>query len=458
MSVQKQSHKTLYFSTRDLLIMAVLAALGGVTSTYINTISDAVHAALGFPGASQWAAGLHVIWIVLAMGILRKPGTGTVMGILKGVIELMSGNSHGVIILLVDLVAGILVDFGFLLFSKKRNLFPYLLAGGLATGSNVLVFQLFATIPTNILGISAILLFFSVAFASGLIFAGVVPYLLVNSLAKAGVVKTPPQPAQSRKIGWYILLGVTIAATLLAVIMRINYQGPDSIQITGAVNTPYEFPNLEFTIEKVSRQMEDKGMMVEYSGYPMTEIIDFAEPVEGANTLLIEASDGYAFLISFDELESNPNILIVEQGKGNNASYDVVGPESTKAWVRNVTRLNVIAAKGLTIITLQGERIEFDPDEWVSQMDSTQISLPDGSRKLQGVPLWKVLEPTISGTDPKTIVFNSNEDTLELDWTEIEDNNDLRIFTVVEEDGISFALAEMSGEVKLFPLTEIEIE
>jgi len=438
--------------------MAVLAALGGVTSTYINTISDAVHAALGFPGASQWAAGLHVIWIVLAMGILRKPGTGTVMGILKGVIELMSGNSHGVIILLVDLVAGILVDFGFLLFSKKRNLFPYLLAGGLATGSNVLVFQLFATIPTNILGISAILLFFSVAFASGLIFAGVVPYLLVNSLAKAGVVKTPPQPAQSRKIGWYILLGVTIAATLLAVIMRINYQGPDSIQITGAVNTPYEFPNREFTIEKVSRQMEDKGMMVEYSGYPMTEIIDFAEPVEGANTLLIEASDGYAFLISFDELESNPNILIVEQGKGNNASYDVVGPESTKAWVRNVTRLNVIAAKGLTITTLQGERIEFDPDEWVSQMDSTQISLPDGSRKLQGVPLWKVLEPTISGTDPKTIVFNSNKDTLELDWTEIEDNNDLRIFTVVEEDGISFALAEMSGEVKLFPLTEIEIE
>lgn len=458
MSVQKQSHKTLYFSTRDLLIMAVLAALGGVTSTYINTISDAVHAALGFPGASQWAAGLHVIWIVLAMGILRKPGTGTVMGILKGVIELMSGNSHGVIILLVDLVAGILVDFGFLLFTKKRNLFPYLLAGGLATGSNVLVFQLFATIPTNILGISAILLFFSVAFASGLIFAGVVPYLLVNSLAKAGVVKTHPQPAQSRKIGWYILLGVTIAATLLAVIMRVNYQGPDSIQITGAVNTPYEFPNREFTIEKESRQMEDKGMMVEYSGYPMTEIIDFAEPVEGANTLLIEASDGYAFLISFDELESNPNILIVEQGKGDNASYDVVGPESTKAWVRNVTRLNVIAAKGLTITTLQGEKIEFDPNEWVSHMDSTQIALPDGSRKLQGVPLWKVLEPTISATEPTLIVFDSKEDTLELDWTEIEGNNDLRIFTVVEEDGISFALAEMSGEVKLFPLTEIEIE
>ncbi len=95
----KASNK-FYFSTRDLLIMAVLAALGGVASTYINTLSDAVQAVLGFPGATQWAAGLHVIWIVLAFAITGKPGTGTLTGILKGGVELLSGNSHGIIILL----------------------------------------------------------------------------------------------------------------------------------------------------------------------------------------------------------------------------------------------------------------------------------------------------------------------------------------------------------------------
>ncbi len=84
LSQDTNSKKEFYFSTRDLLIMTVLAALGGVASTYINTISDAVQAAIGFAGGSQWAAGLHVIWIVLSVGILRKPGTGTITGIIKG--------------------------------------------------------------------------------------------------------------------------------------------------------------------------------------------------------------------------------------------------------------------------------------------------------------------------------------------------------------------------------------
>lgn len=187
MESQSPNKNKFYFTTRDLLIMAVLAALGGVASTYINALSDTVQAILGFAGASQWAAGLHVIWIVLAFAITGKPGTGIMTGILKGAVELMSGNSHGVIILLIDLVAGLLVDFGFLIFRNKRNLLPYLVAGGLASGSNVLVFQIFATLPSNILAASVIGLLFLVAFASGCVFAGVIPSLLIKSLTKAGV-------------------------------------------------------------------------------------------------------------------------------------------------------------------------------------------------------------------------------------------------------------------------------
>ena len=53
-------------------MMAVLAALGGVASTYIQTLANALHAALGFPGATQVLAGLHVLWIVLAVGVNRE--------------------------------------------------------------------------------------------------------------------------------------------------------------------------------------------------------------------------------------------------------------------------------------------------------------------------------------------------------------------------------------------------
>lgn len=457
-SATKSTGKPVYFSTRDLLIMAVLAALGGVTSTYINALGDAVQAALGFPGGTQWAAGLHVIWIVLAMGILRKPGTGIFMGVLKGTVELLSGNSHGVIILLVNLTAGLFVDFGFLFFNYKQNLLPYLIAGGLATASNVLVFQLFATIPMNILGMTAILVLFLLALVSGLIFAGFVPHLLVNVLSDAGIVKIPVKPSHNRKLNAYILSGVALSAILLTAFLRINYRPGSAVKITGAVKNATEFPDPDLALDKVTQKMAYKGVMTEYHGYPLYTIIDFAEPINGADTILLEASDGYAFLISFQELYENDDILLVEQGKGQNISFDIVGPESSKAWVRNVTDITVIAAKSLKIIDQSGQEYLFDPDEWLSEMDSTQVALTGGVRKLQGVPVWKVIEAQKGQKTPNKLIFKSGHEALTYNWSEIDQNDHFRIFSLIEEEGISFVLADMSGEIYLSTISVIEIE
>ncbi len=133
-------------------------------------------------------------------------------------------------------------------------------------------------------------------------------------------------------------------------------------------------------MEPVTREMDYRGVLTEYRGYPILDMMDFAQPVDNADTLLIEASDGYAFLLSFEELQQNNNILIVQQGHGKNASFDVVGPESSKAWVRNTVKLTVIASDGLSITTPAGIEVEFNPDEWVAYMDSTQISLPEGTK------------------------------------------------------------------------------
>ncbi|MBG0783815.1 MAG: ECF transporter S component [Anaerolineaceae bacterium] len=457
MSEENASKRHFYFTTRDLLIMAVLAALGGVASTYINALGDAVEAFLGFPGATQWAAGLHVIWIVLAIAITGKPGTGVLIGALKGAVELMSGNSHGVIVLLVDLVAGLLVDFGFLLFKNKKSLLPYILAGGLASGSNVLVFQIFATLPENIVAASAILILFLAAFVSGVVFAGLVPYLVINALIKAGVVRSTEQTQKNRKTGWYILLAVVVIAALLTVYLRGTLMGPSLIEITGDVSNPYSFPSKEFDLEKVTRQMDYKGVTTEYSGYPVKDIIAYAEPSALADTLLIQASDGYAFLIGYDELETNDNILIVQNGSGKNASIDIVGPESSKAWVRNVTLLSVITSESLTILDPTGETQAFDPDTWISEMDSTQVGLPDGYQKLQGVSVWKVIQSLPNAVSPTEIVFKNTDEEISLPWSYLDENDNIRIFTVIGMDSITYALSEMSGDVLLYPVTEIEI-
>lgn len=458
MDKEISNSKSFYFSTRDLLVMAVLAALGGVTSTYVNAIGDAMLAALGFAGATQWAAGLHTIWVVLAMGILRKTGAGTLTGIIKGVVELMSGNTHGVIILLVNLVAGLLVDLGFFLFKDKRSIVPYLVAGGLSAASNVVIFQFFATLPSNILAIGAILFLTIVAGVSGVVFSGIMPYLLVNMLVKANVVKLPEKSIQNRKVGWYIILGVFIIASLLTIYLRSALKGSPTVNITGAVEAPYHFPHKELVLNQVDRQMELRGVHTAYTGYPMLEVINFAQPFPAANTILIEAADGYAFLISFDELLNNPNILLVPQGQGKNTSFDVVGPNSSKAWVRNVVELTVSVAQGLDIHTPSGEVNIFNPEDWLQDMDSTQIALPDGSQKLQGVPLWKIVEPLVSEETQISIVLHAPESSLVYDWIEIKENDKLRVFTIIEDEGYSFVFATISGEVLLFPLERIEIK
>jgi len=455
---QKENKKSFYFSTHDLLIMAVLAALGGVTGTYINALGDLVQAALGFPGGTQWAAGLHVLWIVIAYGINQKSGTGIMMGLLKGAVELLSGNSHGVIILLVDLVAGILVDFGFLLFRNKKSLLAYIIAGGLATGSNVLVFQIFATIPLNILGISAIAILFILASISGIVFAGLLPHWLINLLTNAGVVKSPLQKEKAQKLGWIVLVSALILALAFTFILVTTLKGAETVKISGAVKNAIEFPNNELILDQVTRQMDYRGVLTEYEGYPLVEIINYAEPLKDVNTILLEASDGYAFMVSFEELEENPNILIVQQGRGQNASFDIVGTESSKAWVRNVTQIHLIAAKGLQISNPQDDTYLFEAKYWISDMDSTQIALPEGSQKLQGVPVWKVIEASEPGSTISQVLFKSEEgQNLTLDWEKINQNNDIRLFILLEDEGIRYVLAEMSGDILLNPVSTIDI-
>lgn len=204
--------------------------------------------------------------------------------------------------------------------------------------------------------------------------------------------------------------------------------------------------------------MEYRGILTSYEGYSLSEIINYAEPHKDMNTVLLEASDGYAFMISADELNENENILLVQQGRGQNASFDIVGPESSKAWVRNVIEIRLIAAKGLEINNPQDETYLFEAKNWISEMDSTQIALPEGSRKLQGVPVWKVIEASETGSNISQVIFKSEESQdLTIDWETIKQNNDIRLFILIEDESISYVLAEMSGDILIYPISSIEI-
>ncbi|MBN2556222.1 MAG: ECF transporter S component [Anaerolineales bacterium] len=447
-----------YYSTRDLLMMAALAALGGVSSTYINTLGDLFQSALGFAGTTQWAAGLHVLWLILAVGLTRKQGAGTITGILKGAVELLTGNTHGVLVFLVDITAGILVDIGTLPFLRQERMPGYAMAGGIAAASNVFVFQLFAALPADLLSYGGMFLIGLVAFASGVVFAGVLGFALLNSLRRSGVVKDQaPPPINMRASLGFLLLGV-VMVMVLGLYLRRTLAGPTSVTIRGAVGHPYPFPSSEVDIGIEIRETEQNGISRRFEGYPLAAIIEFAEPLENARIVLIQASDGYGFFLSMEEIRTNPALLLAPHSDDDETSFDLVGPESSKAWVRNVTEMVLVQPEVLEIRGAVSAPGVFRPEEWQLEMDSATVDLSGGARKLQGVLLNSILDAMQPDAQAAHVVINSPNSSVALSLSDVLADHELRLFLVIEDDGISFALAHMNGDVIIENIHLIELE
>ncbi len=449
---------TIYFSTRDLLMMAALAALGGVVSTYINAVGDFFQSIFGFAGTTQWAAGLHVLWLTLAVGLTRKQGAGTVTGLLKGGVELLTGNTHGLLIVLVDVVAGLLVDLGFLPFRKKDSLAATCLAGGLASASNVFVFQLFASVPADTLAYWAMLLVAGVAFLSGLLFAGVLSRGLLTALRRAGAVKDAPPEPMGRRVYPIFLVAVALLAVALTVYLRDALRGPTTVHVGGAVNAPYDYPAAHNDLGATTAKGTLREVTAKYQGVPVREIVARAEPQPGTSLLLVRASDGYAFFIGLDEVRDNDALLLAGQGEGDEVSYNIVGALNSKAWVRGVEELVVVGGATLEVGGALEAPAPYDPGDWQFDMDSTRLDLGDSARKLQGVPLGQVLASMEPRAGAETVVVHTDGELITLPLADVLADDDLRLFTVIGEADVTFALARMSGEVLAARVTRIEVK
>ena len=439
-------------------MMAALAALGGVVSTYVNAVGDFFQSIFGFAGTTQWAAGLHVMWLTLAVGLTRKQGTGTITGLLKGGVELLTGNTHGLLVVLVDIVAGLLVDLGFLPFRKKDSLAAYCLAGGLASASNVFVFQLFASVPADTLAYWAMLLVAGVAFLSGVLFAGVLSRGLLNALRRAGVVKdAPPVPMGRRAYAIYLVV-VALLTVALTVYLRGALRGPATVHIGGAVEAPYDYPTEHGDLAATRAEGTLREVTAKYNGVPVRDLLARAQPQPGASLLLVRATDGYAFFLSMDEVRDNDALLLSPQGESDEASYNIVGALNSKAWVRGAEEMVVVGAATLEVSGALDAPAPYNPDDWQFGMDSTRLDLGDGPRKLQGVPLGKVLAAMKPQAGAETVVLHTGGEPLSLPLADVLADDDIRLFTVIGEADVTFALARMEGEVLAAQVTRIEVK
>lgn len=99
------------FRVYDLVVIAVMAALGLAVKPVVVPLAHMICGPLMIPGGAL-AGGLYMMWLVIGYGIVKKPGTAVLIGLIQALLVLFTGiiGSHGIMSLMTYTAPGIAVD------------------------------------------------------------------------------------------------------------------------------------------------------------------------------------------------------------------------------------------------------------------------------------------------------------------------------------------------------------
>ena len=189
----KSSGWNFNYSTRDIVIIAVIAAIAGVVNTGVGNVWYLANTTLGpmggavLQGAFMWA-------YILVMWLVRKPGAALLLGLIETAVEILLGNQAGIATLGWGLTQGLGIEIVMAISNYKNySIWAALAAGAAAsqlgttwtavfygwdpsTANNV-----WMAIPINLI--------------SGMIFSGLLGYYLARALARTGLIRAAANPA-----------------------------------------------------------------------------------------------------------------------------------------------------------------------------------------------------------------------------------------------------------------------
>lgn len=340
--------------TRELVTLFILSSLGGALSTFVGYLGNLINIAVGVLfGAGQIIAGLHVFWIVLVRVLIPKRGSGTLAGFLKGIVEMFTGSTHGVVIVVVSLIQGFILDVpsvfpdGETQISVMERLGWWFFAG-LSSASNVVVYQLFYFVGTPWIYIGLITI---LAFCSGIIFAGYFAWETLTFLDEAGLThrrspraeKNTPFIFRRNLPAIVFVVFLVLGSTYYTVAIADIFADPYSCRVGGRVEKPYVFHLADFSEHEVTIVAELQGAYTHlppdnYTGILLSTIIDAAEPELVASTVQVIARDGYSITFELQSVISDERLLLTEFHDG---LWLIAGNYDGSAWVRQVIELRI---------------------------------------------------------------------------------------------------------------------
>lgn len=173
-----------YFSTMDLVVIALMAALGIAIKPIVTPLAQIITGPLMIPGGAV-AGGFYMLWLVLAYGLAaNKPGTAFLVGLVQGVIVLLQPfANHGAFSLVSYAAPGLAVELVYLLLRPGPVTPIRAFVGGVAanlTGTFMVMVVIMRVAFWRLPPVPFLLMACTATLAGGL--GGLVAYGLLNKL------------------------------------------------------------------------------------------------------------------------------------------------------------------------------------------------------------------------------------------------------------------------------------
>ncbi len=109
-------------TTLDAVFVALMAACGIALKPIIGPFAKLIGSAFFIPSGSI-AGAIYMVWPMLALLVVRKTGTATLVGLIEGIVVMVTGmyGSHGLLTLITYTIPGIFIDLGFLFIKPFKS-------------------------------------------------------------------------------------------------------------------------------------------------------------------------------------------------------------------------------------------------------------------------------------------------------------------------------------------------
>ena len=177
------------FTVMEIVLMALLAAANGVLTYYLAFVNKTL-TTIGGPILTSTITGIYMLYGVLALYIIRKPGAAAITYMIGAFVQILSGIAYGMASAIVAAACyAVFVELIFALYRYRRWDYTSMVLASLCA---VPLWFICAAFMYGYLewGVPVLLAAFVVRCISGVVLCGVLGKWLGDRLAGLGLLRT----------------------------------------------------------------------------------------------------------------------------------------------------------------------------------------------------------------------------------------------------------------------------